>query len=386
MRMRRAGNYAVVIAIVLTVLLSFAALAVDISYMRLAALQAQNAADAGAHAALVAYRRTGDEEEARDVALEVMSQNVIVGTAVSVDAQTDIVFGGWDYDDSSFDSNAAYTNAVQVLVMRDEDSDDGPINLLVAPIIGFDTTNVQASATGAVRSRDVLLVLDTTRSFKDEIGDAKAALLAFLDYMYNEGDTAPKDRIGLATFVGSGAMHTDLTYVDTYYDTLYDTWNDEVDYCEDLIWDNHNAPEMQDCCEPTTCRWWPSVPQWWTAGTNQSGGLEVASDHLIQNGNPYALQTIVLISDGEPCCWSPGAWPSCDANRTAAGIVEADYAYANNISIFSVSFNYPYNATQSAYMEALIRGYGSFYETPDQEELPGILQAIAAEIPVALVQ
>ena len=385
MRAGRAGNYAVVIAIVLTVLLSFAALAVDVSYMRLAALQAQNAADAGAHAALVAYRRTGDEDEARDVALEVLSQNVIVGTTVSVDSQTDIVFGGWDYETSTFDDSAAFTNAVQVQVRRNSDADDGPINLLVAPIIGFDTTDVQASATGAVRSRDVLLVLDITRSFKDEIGDAKAALLIFLDSMYNDGDTAPMDRIGLATFVGSGAMHTDLTYVDTNYDTLYDTWNDEVDYCEDLVWDMHNAPEMQDCCEPTTCQNWPSVPQWWTAGTNQSGGLDVASNHLIANGNPYALQTIVLISDGQPCCWAPGIWASCDANRTNAGIVEADFAYANDISIFSVSFNYPHNATQSAYMEALIRGYGSFYETPDQEDLPGILEAIAEEIPVALV-
>lgn len=382
----RAANYAVVIAIVLTVLLSFAALAVDISYMRLASLQAQNAADAGAHAALVAYRRTSDEDEAREVAMEVLSQNVIVGKTVTIDESTDITFGGWDYDLSEFDSNSAFTNAVKVDVARNSDADDGPINLLVAPIIGYETTDVAASATGAVRSRDVMLVLDTTRSFKDEIEDAKSALLAFLDYMYNDGETAPMDRIGLATFVGAGEIHTELTYVDDNYDDLYDTWEDEVDYCEDLVWDMHHAPEMQDCCGPTTCVYWPSVPYWWTAGTNQSGGLEVASEHLIDNGNPYALKTIVLISDGQPCCWGPGVWPACDTDRTNAGYIEADYAYANDISIFSVSFNYPYNATQSAYMEDLIRGYGSFYETPDQDELPDILQAIAAEIPVALVE
>jgi Flp pilus assembly protein TadG len=384
-RRNRAANYAVIIAIVLTVLLSFAALAVDISYMRLAALQAQNAADAGAHAALVAYRRTSDEDEARDVAMEVLSQNVIVGTSVTIDENADITFGGWDYELGEFDANAAFTNAVKVDVARDSSMDDGPINLLVAPIIGYDTTDVAASATGAVRSRDVMLVLDTTRSFKDEIADAKSALLAFLDYMYNEGETAPMDRIGLATFVGSGELHTELTYIDSNYSDIYDTWDDEVDYCEDLVWDMHYAAEMPDCCAPTTCTVWPP-PYWWTAGTNQSGGLEVASEHLIDNGNPYALKTIVLISDGQPCCWAPGVIPSCDATRTNAGYIEADYAYANDISIFSVSFNYPHNATQSAYMDDLTRGYGAFYETPDQEELPGILAAIAAEIPIALVE
>jgi len=387
MTFARSGNYAVVVAIVLTVLLSFTALAVDISYMRLAALQAQNAADAGAHAALVAFRRTTDEDEARNVALEVMSQNVITGTAVSVDSTADIVFGGWDYDTSTFDEGAAFTNAVKVEVRRDSDSDDGPINLLVAPLIGYHTTDVQASATGAVRSRDVMLILDITRSFREEIDDAKAALLAFLSYMYNDGETAPMDRIGLATFVGSGAVHTDLTYVADGYGDLYTSWSDEVDYCEDLVWDMHSAPEMQDCCEPTTCINWPSVPYWWTSGTNQSAGLEVASEHLIDAGNPYALKTIVLISDGQPCCWCPGCYSTaCDTDRANAGLVEADYAYANDISVFSVSFNYPYNATQSAYMQALIRGYGTFYETPDQEELPGILESIASEIPVALVE
>jgi hypothetical protein len=37
-------------------------------------------------------------------------------------------------------------------------------------------------------------------------------------------------------------------------------------------------------------------------------------------------------------------------------------------------------------MEALVRGHGQFYETPDPNELPEILEEIAQQIPIALVQ
>ena len=55
------------------------------------------------------------------------------------------------------------------------------------------------------------------------------------------------------------------------------------------------------------------------------------------------------------------------------------------MSIYSVSFNDPYDAALSAYMEGLARGFGEFYETPDKYELPGILEGIARNIPIAVV-
>ena len=61
----RRGSYAILVALLLIVLLGFAALAIDLSYLRLARMQAQNAADAGAHAALMELRKTRDEEVAR---------------------------------------------------------------------------------------------------------------------------------------------------------------------------------------------------------------------------------------------------------------------------------------------------------------------------------
>ena len=64
-RHHRRGSYAIMVALLMIVLLGFAALAIDLSYLRLARLQAQNAADAGAHAALTEFRVTRDQEMAR---------------------------------------------------------------------------------------------------------------------------------------------------------------------------------------------------------------------------------------------------------------------------------------------------------------------------------
>lgn len=50
-RSKRAGNYTVLMLLLLGVLLGFSALAVDVSLMRLAKTQAQDVADAAAHAA-----------------------------------------------------------------------------------------------------------------------------------------------------------------------------------------------------------------------------------------------------------------------------------------------------------------------------------------------
>ena len=76
----------------------------------------------------------------------------------------------------------------------------------------------------------------------------------------------------------------------------------------------------------------------------------------------------------------------CDDDVAAYGLSEADRAGEESISIFSVSFNETYNEEQSAYLESLTRGYGTFYETPDASELPNILADIAASIPISIVQ
>ena len=375
---RRRGNFAIIVALVFTVLLTFAALAIDVSYIRMARLQAQNAADAGAHAGMVALRDSGDEDEARDIAAAVAAQNLVAGKSVTLE-DDDIVFGEWDFFEREF-SEGGTINAIQVGVDRSTDTTDGAVNLMIAPLLGWDISSVNASAVGALRYRDTMLVLDITRSFKEEIDLAVEAVQTFLDITYNDGH--PGDSLGLVTFVGAAETYTDLQRVGENYSTMSSDW-DELDYCWDPVWDMNDNTNMQHCCDPAVC---PSPwTDWQLAGTNQGAGLAEAIEQLEADSNQYALKTIVIVSDGQPTCWNTSVLPDCDADRAAFGQSMADLAEDEEMSVFSVSFNDPYDPVQSAYMESLIRGYGEFYETPDEEDLPLILEAIAESIPVAIV-
>ena len=387
-RRHRRGSYAIIVALLLIVLLGFAALAIDLSYLRLARLQAQNAADAGAHAALTELRITRSEDSARARAAQIVNLNYIAGDLAVLDPATDVVFGGWDFPSHSFNPSADFVNAVEVTVRREADSPGGSVPLMLAKIFGATEANARSngSSVGALRSREIFIVQDVTSSFRDEIDEAKGADLTLLDFINDNG--FPGDRIGMVTFVGAAEVWTELQRVEPNYSSIRSQW-ETLDWCNRNYWPFttpaaseyfHDAPQMISCNEGTTGAWYSD------SGTSQGHGLSLAIDQLVDEEatESTALKTIVLISDGKPQCVPEGT--GCDDDVAAYGLSEADRAGEESISIFSVSFNETYNEEQSAYLESLTRGYGTFYETPDASELPNILADIAASIPISIVQ
>ena len=385
-RHSRRGSYAILVALLLIALLGFAALAIDMSYIRLARLQAQNAADAGAHAALTELRLTRDQDAARSRAEQIVNLNSIAGDAAVIDPNADVTFGGWNFESHSFDPDAAFVNAVEVVVRREADAPGGSVPLMLARIWGADAADVRSngSSVGALRTREMLIVLDVTGSFRDEIGQARAASLTLLDAIAENG--FPADKLGMVTFVGAAELFTDLQRVAPNYAAIRAQWS-EIDWCNrdyppftltayaDYF---HPAPQMISCNE--------GGESWADSGTNQGSGLEAAIAELSDEDDTErtALKTIILISDGKPQCVPEGT--ICDDEVADLGIDQADAAAEERISIFSVSFNDTYNEDQSRYLESLTRGYGRFYETPNAEDLPDILAEIAASIPVSIVQ
>jgi hypothetical protein len=430
----RRGNYAIIVALMATVLLGFGAFVVDYGYLRMVSFQAQNAADAGAHAALVELREGGSESEARLVAEEIIGLNYVGGQVGQVDS-SDLVFGYYDFEDRTFDSDGEYINAVYATVRRTSDSPGGPVDLFLAKVFGEESGSAGSSgrALGALRSREIMVVQDVTSSFADEMGhiaddvetwdnwagvdyqdtwpddaehlfgDPQAAALAFLDYL--DALQLPGDKIGMVTFVGAAELHTDLQLIRDNYDSVRAQWLD-LDWCDRSYypWNcyqfNASGGSASWSCDirkpkPLYRAMHTSnmiacnsgvEPSFSDSGTSQGAGLEEAIDVLTDPGltSQYALKTIVLISDGLAQCVPSEA--ACDASVSEYGLVMADFADANGISIFTVSFNETENADQTAYMESLVRGYGQAFETPDPSELPEILETIASAIPIALVQ
>jgi len=370
-------------------MLGFAALAIDISYLRLTRLQAQNAADAGAHAALVELRRTRDEDQARGRADQVVGLNAVAGSAAAIDPGRDVVFGGWDFDTKTFDAAADYVNAVQVTVRRDGESPGGAIPLMIGRVLGEDVGEARSSGSsvGALRSRDVMIVQDITHSFADEMDEAREGSLFLLDFMNENG--FPGDAAGMVTFVGEAEEWSRFDQLRTDYDRLRSEWM-TLDWCNRDYWPFttpsyaerfHDAPQMMDCNTGS-----PTATAFRDSGTNQGTGIEVATSVLtdLSRTVTHSLKTIVLISDGKAQCVPEGT--ACDAEAQAFGIEMADRAAAENISIFTVSMNETEDVEQSAYLSGLVRGYGSFHETTDPTDLPAILEEIANSIPISIVQ
>jgi hypothetical protein len=375
------------VGLMVPALLAAGALGVDITHYQLAQLQTQYAADAAAHAAFVRYRSTGDLQEGISAAEHVLAHNLVAGAPAQAD---EIDFGSWV--DDVFNPNSSRINAVYISVSR---RDGNAVPTLFAGFLGVPTLDTSATSTTAGRNRQIMIVQDITGSFRDDIANARAANLAFLDYM--AAHPYPQDMVGMTTFVG-GVEATpwspleDIEYANqirTRWETL--DWcnclegplqainGDSTDYCVEPLCPIPSWPEY---CETFfgghDTR--PTMVDCWSVGKNTAPGPGIvqAADELLTHGNDRSFRAMILISDGLPCCGED------TEPRKQAAVDAADYAWANGIHVWSVVYNQ--GGGDFSFLQSLTRGAGTAYETPDSEQLEAILLDIASSIPVVTVQ
>ena len=143
-RTRRGGAIAWVV-IVLTVLLGFLGLAVDVGYAYFTGQKLQAAADAAALAG--AHQIWEGHGGARDAAIEIAAANQAGGAEVQLaenaanDPDGDIVLGTYDAATRSFtpSTEVKTTNAVMVRARRTAGSLNGPLPLFLGPLINNDS-------------------------------------------------------------------------------------------------------------------------------------------------------------------------------------------------------------------------------------------------------
>lgn len=139
----RNGNVAVTVSISSAVLLSLAALVVDLGYARVVDAQLQNAADAAAHAGTARLDRTeAGLTAARELAVQVAGMHVAGGAPVVLQT-ADVITGVWDYTAGTFTQSAdpLQVNAVRVSAKRNA------LSLFFAPAaVGTDTLDLAANS------------------------------------------------------------------------------------------------------------------------------------------------------------------------------------------------------------------------------------------------
>jgi Mg-chelatase subunit ChlD len=336
----------------MVVLLSCVALAVDVGYLYVTRAQLQNAADAGALAAMQAIRAGQTRTEAQDEATAAAQANEAAGAKIKLDSTADIVFGSYDFAQRRFEPGGYFADATAAMVIarRTDGSPAGPVPLFFANVFGRKAADVSASGVAMVGKREIVILQDCSRSFTEEIGDAKAADWALVQAMAQQNLAG--DRVGLVTFVDTAKRWLDLSRIPDSMQLIHDTIGKVA------------ATKVVGL------------------GTNMVPGFDTARAIFDDTGSDDAAKVIVLISDGMP-------EPS---SRRQPAIDAANRCWQDGISIFTVTMdrdaqtNYGLSGADAKFNAGLVRGFGRAYSTPNSKDLTAILVTIANQMPVRLVQ
>ena len=356
-------------ALGLVVIMGFAALGFDLAYVRLGRLQMQNASDAAAHAAMVTMRLTNrDQAAARSEAITIAGAHKVLGNPVQL-ADSDVVFGSWDYSGQVFSAGGALVNAVSVNGRRaDTTAADGNVSLSFGRVLGFQEASVARSSVGAFRSRYTMFEVDVTGSLLEGVGalapDGSCALdqavnadLQFIDALDGAGVAA--DRIGLDIFTGGTLPVTPLQILSSNYASIRALWKGS--YPTSTSTTSHTLgigactrgallpTGTYSPCANGPAKQWPNqanvgggVPNIDCAagdfnyssqspkvfgGTNIGAGIKSGRDRLNAVAKTGEIRSIVVFTDGGPMCCEKasgggncgpgGGWPNpCCADGT----------------------------------------------------------------------
>ncbi len=351
-RCRQRGVVLVWAALLMVALLGCVALVVDIGYLYLTRAQLQNAADAGALAAMAAIRDGNTKSEAQQEAVFVAESNDAAAARVKLSPDSDVVFGSFDFAKKQFEPTGYFADvtAARVTARRTTGSPAGPVPLFFANVFGRKTADVSANAVAAVGKREVVILQDCTRSFTEEIGDAKDADWALVQTMAEQNLAG--DRVGLVTFVDTAKRWLDLSRIPDSLQVIHDTI-------------------MQFAATKVV-----------GLGTNMAPGFDAARAIFRDTGSEGSAKVIVLVSDGMP-------EPS---SRRQPAIDAANRCWADGITIFTVTLSheaggeYGLSGSDAKFNAGLVRGFGRAYVTPNSKDLTAILVTIANQMPVRLAE
>ncbi len=346
-RVRRRGNYTMLMGFTTIAILGFGALGVDVAYIAMANTQASAVADAASHAALLTFRSAPGSEAARKADGTVAAQWVVDNNNVGFNGpgtMDALEFGIFNSSTHGFDPGASPSNAARAAVSR---KNGNGIELMLAPILGYDTADIEQSSITVANPREIVVVLDRSGSMLSGSplsgrAGTDLALEAFSQYMVDH--RVPLDRLGATWFNSSGGWWDPMQYVEGNQGAILTKWS---------TWDSLYI-------NPSWC-------------TNQKAGIDPAIAALVGSGNDLAFKAIIVISDGNPTC---GAGAAGFTSSTAT-------AWSHGIHVWTVAFGAHIN---DALMESATKGLGTYEKTPDSTGLATVMLKIAESIPVALVE
>lgn len=396
-------------ALTLIVVLGIGAFAVDLSFMRLAQMQVQDVADAASQAAVIVLRQTGDEEEAEAAAREVTERNFVVGEAPEL---LSLEWGEWDdtVSPATWTVGAVDANGARVTVGR---VDDNEANYVLARIWDYTTFPVQASATSASRSSQVVFVLDITGSWGEgDFYQAREAMLLGLERF--AAVASGIDEVGMTIFTNRFAWeYTPLTRISEpgAYEAIEADWavlniaskaGVDTDHYDKKACKLHSSPNTNNFTNPEGgC--YPDMPREYRdePGTDHSTGIGLARQMFEESDSPAAYRAMIIVTDGRPNGISTaGTARAADdyveerwreylgpvphtTNEIRLDSIAAAEAVWDDLAVHTWIVSY---VADDWFMADVPQGDGYYTRTSSAAELSAIIDRILDELPIAIVE
>lgn len=163
----RRGAILVLIAVLMPVFVLMAAFAVDVAWMQLVRTELRTATDSASRAGAKVLSLQQNEAAARTAAIDAASRNLVAGQGLIVDG------GSIDFGQSAqanpddrfvFTGGGTPINAVRVNGNRTSGSSQGSVNLFFGSVLGTPAFEPSFNATSTVLDRDICLVIDRSGS------------------------------------------------------------------------------------------------------------------------------------------------------------------------------------------------------------------------------
>lgn len=363
-RRQRTGAMLVLIAITLPLVVIMAAFALDVAWMQLVRTELRTATDAASRAGAKTLSLKQNVPDARAAAKEAARRNRVAGDPLQLrDSEIEFGIGRQSSETSrfNFSRGGQLLNAVRVTGNRTSGSLDGPVDLFLGGVMGVRTFSPSQVAASTQLDRDICLVVDRSGSMMEKItGSGLAgptcgppdptksrwgALHTAVDGFVDELDKTPQEeQCALVTYSSAGS-ECGITFTTS-------------DINVDLRKNFKQIRSEMDRLSSRPVKGFTSI----SAGIDN--GVKVLTG---KNVRPYALKSIVLMTDG---LHNSGREP----------ILSAREAAARNIVINTITFS---NDADLKRMRDVANATGGrHFHAPDAKTLEQVFREIASTLPV----
>ncbi|TWT86836.1 von Willebrand factor type A domain protein [Pseudobythopirellula maris] len=358
------------VAVLMPIFALMAALAVDIAWMQLARTELRTSTDAASRAGAKELSLEQNIAEARAAALEAAARNPVAGAPLVLDPN-DVVFGRSALNERSgkfvFTPGAAPTSGVRVNGRRTADSPSGPVGLLFGRMLNVPNFQPVHTATSTVLDRDICVVIDRSGSMGLDLrtrGDRNgqncgplttdtrffALVQAVAVFVAELDESLPNEHLALASYSSRFRTRCRNGLLDFQQSDL------RVSLTPDYSAVNVEMASFM---------------------ANGIGGSTAVGEGLregirsLANARPFAVKTIVLMTDG---LHNTGVSPV----RVARDAADA------NITVNTVSFSR--GADQNLMRQVADITGGRHFHADTAADLAAAFQEIARTLPVLLTE